>query len=95
LKAYVEGLQYARDHKADTVESISRGTRNEDRAEAESAYDSYRDLWSPWPTEGGIRTVLNNLDEPAAKTARPADMIDESILRDLEQSGWLAANYRP
>jgi NitT/TauT family transport system substrate-binding protein len=95
LMAYVEGIQYARDHKADTVESIIRGTRNEDRGEAESAYDSYRDLWSPWPTEGGIRTVLNNLDEPAAKTARPADMIDDSILRELEQSGWLAANYRP
>ena len=54
LMAYVEGPQYARDNRADAVESLVRGTRNEDRARAESAYDSYRDLWSPWPTEGAF-----------------------------------------
>ena len=95
LMAYVEGIQYAREHKADTIEAIIRGTRNNDRAEAESAYDTYRDLWNPWLSEGAIRTVLNNMDEPGAKTARPADMIDDRILRDLEQSGWLAAHYQP
>ncbi len=95
LMAYVEGIQYARDHKAEAIESIMRGTRNDDRAEAESAYDTYRDLWNPWPSEGAIRTVLNNMDEPEAKTARPADMIDDRILRDLDQSGWLAAHYQP
>jgi ABC-type nitrate/sulfonate/bicarbonate transport system substrate-binding protein len=95
LMGYVEGLQYARDNKADAVQSIMKGTRSDDRAEAESAYDTYRDLWNPWPSEGAIVTVLNNLDEPGAKTAKPADMIDDRILRELERTGWLAEHYRP
>ena len=49
----------------------------------------------PLADGGRIRTVLNNLDEPEAKIARPSDMIDDHLLRELEQSGWLAANYRP
>jgi hypothetical protein len=38
---------------------------------------------------------LNNIDLPEARTVRPAAMIDDRILRELERSGWLAAHYRP
>jgi NitT/TauT family transport system substrate-binding protein len=93
LMAWVETMQFVRDHPAETVESILRGTRSTDRAQAEDAYATFRDLWSPWLSEPAITTILNNLDEPSAKTARPADMIDDRILRELERSGWLAAHY--
>jgi NitT/TauT family transport system substrate-binding protein len=94
LMGYIEAIQFARDHRAESIEAIVRGTRNEDRAEAESAYGIFRDMWSPWPSEAAIQTILNNLDEPGAKSARPADMIDDRILRELERSGWLAEHYR-
>jgi ABC-type nitrate/sulfonate/bicarbonate transport system substrate-binding protein len=95
LMGYIEGLQYARDNKADTLASIVKGTRNDDRTEAEAAYTMYRDIWNPWPSEVAIQTILNNSDAPGAKTARPAEMIDDHLLRELERSGWLAAHYRP
>jgi ABC-type nitrate/sulfonate/bicarbonate transport system substrate-binding protein len=94
LMGYIEGLQYTRDYPAETVESIVRGTRTDNRADAESGYRLYNPDWSPWPSEAAIQTVLNNLDVPGATTARPAELIDDRLLRDLERSGWLAEHYR-
>jgi NitT/TauT family transport system substrate-binding protein len=94
LMGYVEGLQYTRDHPAETVESIVRGTRTDNRADAETGYRLYSADWNPWPSEAAIQTVLNNLDVPGAKTARPADLVDDRLMRELEQSGWLAAHYK-
>ncbi|HZS01124.1 MAG TPA: ABC transporter substrate-binding protein [Chloroflexota bacterium] len=95
VMAYVEGLQYARDHPEAGIAAIMHGTRQDSRADAEQAYQLYRDAWSPWISEDGIQTVLDNTDIPAARTARPADVVDLSIVRELETSGWLAAHYRP
>jgi ABC-type nitrate/sulfonate/bicarbonate transport system substrate-binding protein len=93
VMAWVETMQFVRDNPAATVESIMQGTRSTDRAQAEDAYATFRDLWSPWLSERAITTILNNLDEPGAKVARPAEMIDDRILRELEASGWMATNY--
>src|SRR5581483_6546769 len=95
VMAYVEGLQYARDHPEAGIAAIMHGTRQDSRSDAEQAYQLYRDAWSPWISEDGIQTVLDNTDIPAARTARPADVVDLSIVRELETSGWLAAHYRP
>jgi hypothetical protein len=43
---------------------------------------------------GRHQGLLDYLDEPEAKTVRPEDMLDFSLLRALEQSGWLAAHVR-
>ena len=93
--AYVEAIQLARDQPAAAVEAIVRGSGNSNRAQAEAAYDVYRPTWNPWPSERALQALLDELPQPEARTARPADMIDLSILRELERSGWLAAHYRP
>ena len=95
VMAYVEGLQYARDHADAAVAAIMHGTRQDSRADAEQAYQLYRDAWSPWISEDGIQTVLDNTDIPAARTARPGDIVDLSLVRELDASGWLAAHCRP
>jgi NitT/TauT family transport system substrate-binding protein len=93
VMAYAEALRFAREHREPTVAAIVRGTQNPDRQQAESAYAIYRDLWDLWPTEGAIQTILNNLDEPGADRVRPAELLDLSILHELERSGWLAQHY--
>ena len=95
LMAYVEGLQYARDYPADGITAVMHGGRMDDRELAELAYREYVPLWDPWPSEAAIQTLLDNMDVPAARTARPAEMIDDRLLRELERSGWLAAHLRP
>lgn len=95
LMGYVQGMQYAREHPAEAATAIMRGTRSEDRAEAESGYRANAPSWSIWVPPTAVQTVLDNTtDVPAARTARAADLIDERILRELERSGWLAEHYR-
>ncbi len=95
LMAYLEGMQLARDDPALATEAIVQGSGDANRAHAEAAYAVYRPVWEPWPTPAAIQGLLDYLDEPAAKTARPEDMIDLGPMRALEQSGWLAAHVRP
>lgn len=95
LMAYLEGMQLARDDPALATEAIMRGSGDANRAHAEAAYAVYRPTWEPWPAPAGIQGLLDYLDEPEAKAARPADMIDLGPLRELERTGWLAAHVRP
>ena len=94
LMAYVEGLQAARDHPDESIQTLMRGTQVEDQALATLAYHEYSAIWDPWPSEAGIQTLLDSMDTPAARSIRPAEMIDDRFLRELERSGWLAAHYR-
>ena len=94
LMAYVEGIQYARDYPDAAVAATMRGARIDDRDLAELAYLEYREIWDPWPSEPGIQTLLSSMDDPAARAVRPADMIDDRFMRELERSGWLAEHLR-
>lgn len=93
LLAYVESIEHARNQPDDAIASILKGTRSSDRADAQVAYDLYRTVWDPWPSEPAIETVLENMDPPA-QGVRPAEMIDYGPLRELERSGALPAHWR-
>jgi NitT/TauT family transport system substrate-binding protein len=95
LMAYVDGLQYARDYPAEGIAALMRGARLDEPNLAELAYRDYYDIWDPWPSEAAIQTLLDNMDVPAARTTRPAEMIDNRLVRELERSGWLAEHLRP
>jgi NitT/TauT family transport system substrate-binding protein len=95
LMAYLEGMQLARDDAALAVEAIMRGSGDGNRQHAEAAYAVYRPVWDPWPAPAGIQGLLDYMDEPEAKAARPEEMIDLGPLRELERSGWLAEHVRP
>jgi ABC-type nitrate/sulfonate/bicarbonate transport system substrate-binding protein len=94
LMAYVEGVQYARDHPAEGITAVMHGARMDDRDLAELAYREYYPLWDPRLSEAAVQTLLDNMDVPAARTARPAEMQDDRFLRELESNGWLGAHLR-
>jgi NitT/TauT family transport system substrate-binding protein len=94
LMGYIDGIQFARDNPHKAIDAIMHGTRQDERKDAEAAYNLNRDVWDPWLTEEGIQVVFDNSDQPQARTARAADMIDLSILRELEASGWIAEHLR-
>ena len=45
----------------------------------------------PYPLKEGVETVLRNIEGtiPKAKTAKAEDLIDDSIMRRLDQSGFI------
>jgi hypothetical protein len=50
----------------------------------------------PYPTEKGIQTFLDQLKakNPKAAQAKPTDFIDNSFLKELEESGYIDRLYR-
>jgi NitT/TauT family transport system substrate-binding protein len=95
VMAYVEAIEFCRRQPAATIESILRGTRGDNRADAEEAYALYRTAWEPTLSERALRTLLDNADVPGARDLRPDDVFDYRILRELESNGWLAQHLGP
>jgi NitT/TauT family transport system substrate-binding protein len=100
LRAYVEGIAYFKKNKKESVQIILKKMRmNADQAKyAERTYDQYASLYFdriPYPSPTGIKTVLESLakENPKAKGADPSSFTDPSILKSLEDSGFIRSLY--
>ena len=70
-----------------------------DQDEVEDSYQVIiRDVQprKPYPLKEAVETVLRNVEGtiPKAKTVKPEELIDDSIIRRLDQSGFIDALYR-
>ena len=99
LRAYVEGIAYFKKNKKESVQIILKKMRmNTDQAKyAERTYDQYANLYFdriPYPSPTGIKTVLESAKEnPKTKGADPSSFVDASILKSLEDSGFIKSLY--
>jgi hypothetical protein len=95
----VEGIAYfnaTRRKASDYFEENAHGCGQEKYAER--TYDQYATTYFdrvPYPSMSGIRTVLDSIakDFPKAKGADPASFSDPSILKSLEESGFIKSLY--
>ncbi len=96
---YLEGVHYAKTHEADSVRLITELMRLKDPDEAE---ESYRVIIQnmqprkPYPSKEGVETVLRNVAStlPKAQSAKAEDLVDDSILRELDESGFIDKLYK-
>jgi NitT/TauT family transport system substrate-binding protein len=100
LRAFVEAIAYFKKNKKDSVQIILKKMRmNPDQAKyAERTYDQYANTYFeriPYPSVSGIKTVLESLakENPKAKCADPSSFVDASILKSLEDSGFIKSLY--
>ena len=61
----------------------------------DDSYDSLKDLFLkvPYMPDEAIRTVLSLSDNPKAATANPKDFYDNSLLKELEEGGFVKELY--
>ena len=100
MRAFVEAIAYFKKNKKDSVQIILKKMRmNPDQAKyAERTYDQYANTYFervPYPSASGIKTVLESLvkENPKAKGADPSSFVDASILKSLEDSGFIKNLY--
>jgi NitT/TauT family transport system substrate-binding protein len=100
MRAYVEAIAYFKRNKKESIRIILKKMRMEADKEkyAERTYDQYANTYFdrvPYPSLGGIRTVLDSIarDFPKAKSADPASFSDPSILKSIEDSGFIKSLY--
>ena len=100
MRAFVEAIAYFKKNKKDSVQIILKKMRMspEQAKYAERTYDQYANTYFervPYPSTSGIKTVLESLvkENPKAKTADPNSFVDGSILKTLEDSGFIKSLY--
>ncbi len=100
LKGYLEGIAFVKQNKKESIEIVGKKlklgaeqTRNLERS-IELLNAKYNES-VPYPSLRGVETVLGFVekDNPKAKCAEPKSFVDDSLLREIEQSGFIKKLY--
>jgi NitT/TauT family transport system substrate-binding protein len=101
LKAYIEGIYFAFANKSATVKSLAKYMRTNDAEVLDYSYQHYlkRTPKKPYPTMTGIQNLVDMSASgiPQAKTAKPDQFVDLTLLQDLENEKFfdgMAKRYR-
>jgi ABC-type nitrate/sulfonate/bicarbonate transport system substrate-binding protein/LysM repeat protein len=99
MRAYVEGIHYAKTHRREAIEILAKYLRTDDKDILDETYDSIIATLipeKPYPTQKGIQIILREFGakEPAARSARPEQFIDTTILKEFESSGFIDKLYK-
>jgi len=95
MKGYVEAIAYSIKHHDQTLKIIGKYTRTTAPEILEETYrvnvaNAFRK--TPYPTVEGFKTILDFVAEtrdPKAKAIDPKSMIDGSIVKELDASGFI------
>lgn len=99
VRAFLEGVAFAKQNKEESIRLIMDFMKLRDRDEAEETYQVIiQEIQprKPYPTKEGVETVLRNIEStvPKAKTTKPEDLIDDTLLKKIDQSGFIDSLYR-
>jgi NitT/TauT family transport system substrate-binding protein len=96
LMAHIEAVHFFKTHKEETKKIISKHSRIDNEAYLEDAYNASAKLYDKVPlvtragTEVQIKEAVSR--KPGAQL-RVEDMVDDSIVRELEKSGFIDKVY--
>jgi LysM repeat protein len=99
MRAYVEGVHYAKTNRRETMEIITKYLRTDDRDVLDDTYESIvANLVpeKPYPTLKGIQIILRELGikDPNARSARPEQFVDLTFIKELDSSGFVDRLYK-
>ena len=96
LQAYLEGIKISRTDPEYTKQIIGKYTKTTDVADLENSYQTFLPAWERLPLvpAGAVQTMLNFASHPGAKTAKPEAFIDNSILAEIDKSGFVDKLYK-
>jgi NitT/TauT family transport system substrate-binding protein len=90
LKGYSGGLQRMVADKAFAKKVIQKYNREKDDEILEATYQYGLDyiVRLPYPTLEGVAEILRQTEHPKAKTARPEDFVDLTLVKGLVEAGF-------
>jgi ABC-type nitrate/sulfonate/bicarbonate transport system substrate-binding protein len=100
MRGFLEGIAFVKQNRKDSIDIVKKKLRigAPQERNLERAVDLVADKYYeavPYPSLRGVETVLGFIekDHPKAKGADPKSFVDESILREIEQSGFVKTLY--
>jgi nucleoid-associated protein YgaU len=99
MRAMIEGIHYAKTHRKETMDVLAKYLRTDDREVLEDTYESIVLTLvpeKPYPTQKGIQIILREFGakDPAARSARPEQFVDTSVMKELDGSGFIDRLYK-
>ena len=99
MRAYIEGIHYAKTHRKESIEVLAKYLRTDDKDVLDDTYESILMTLvpeKPYPTLKGVQIILRELGakDPVARSARPEQFVDTSIVKELESSGFIDRLYK-
>jgi ABC-type nitrate/sulfonate/bicarbonate transport system substrate-binding protein len=91
VRSAVEGLDFLRKNRSDSVAIMSKYTKITDPAQLNEALDAYDKAWEkiPMPSQAAIEAVLASSENPKAKGAKWDQFVDDRFVKELVASGVL------
>jgi ABC-type nitrate/sulfonate/bicarbonate transport system substrate-binding protein len=98
MKAYLEGIFVFKTNKEVALNVLKKYTRLDDLSLVQVAYDEMSQRLIrrvPYPDREGIQTIIDQLAKtrPQMKNLNPNDFIDPTILKEIEDSGFVKKLY--
>src|SRR5690349_12509985 len=98
MKAYLEGIYQFKTNKELALNVLRKYSKVDDMSIIAGPYDDYAQRLIrrvPYPDREGIQTIIDQLAKtrPQMKNLNPADFIDPSILKEIEDSGFIKKLY--
>jgi NitT/TauT family transport system substrate-binding protein len=98
MKAYLEGIYVFKTNKEVALNVLKKYTRLDDLSLVQVSYDEMSQRLIrrvPYPDAEGIQTIIDQLAKtrPQMKNLNPSDFIDPSILKEIEDSGFVKKLY--
>jgi NitT/TauT family transport system substrate-binding protein len=96
LRAYVEGIHFFKTQRDETIRILQKNLVDLPESEVALVWEAAREEYQPLPTpsEEAIQAALERETDPAARSFQPADFVDLSLLREIEESGFIRALYQ-
>ena len=98
MKAYLEGIYVFKTNREVALNVLKKYTRMDDLSLVQTSYDEMSQRLIrrvPYPDREGIQTIIDQLAKtrPQMKNLNPNDFIDPSILKEIEDSGFVKKLY--
>lgn len=101
VRAHVEAVARMWNDKEITIKALARNMGGvQDRETLEKSYENVMSeaLYpkKQYPSIEGLKTVIEDIAErdPRAKTAKPEQFVDNTFIRELDQSGFIDGLYK-
>jgi NitT/TauT family transport system substrate-binding protein len=99
MRAYVEGIHYAKTHRKETLEVLTKYLRTDDKDVLDETYELIMATLvpeKPYPTLKGIQIILREMGakDPAARAAKPEQFVDLTFVKELDGSGFVDRLYK-
>jgi NitT/TauT family transport system substrate-binding protein len=91
VRAYIEAMAVIRRDKETTIKSMGKFLKTSDHDALESTYEEYKNVFptTPLMTAAEVQAVLDVAKSPKAKTMKPQEFFDNSIVQKIQGSGFI------